>query len=383
MRLASIVSEALRNVAHGTTRAVLWCLAVVVVGVLLGGYEAMTVIGQESVAAARIAAGANVTSMVATENVIDGIACEALSSVEGGPDASGAMRPGDSVVISATPRRDLATYEVTPGLLRILAGGGGTAAVASAAGNTVVDPTGVWVSSDVARDFGLSRGSRLETGAGVTRVTGVFDWPNDGRDTRFLYALVVPASVDAGPFQECWARQWPTNAGQLESLLYATVDLGSEGSGGLGGSVGMGGASYGTAQLNKSFDRRYDASSLYASRITRRLPLVAGCAGMLIGVASVWRRRLEYAGALHSGQRRGDQLLGVGLETVVWDGLGTVVAVCLLAAVALRMSASSPGLVLLGAVRSPLMVFTGAWCGALIAAAAVRESQLFRLFKAR
>lgn len=391
MRLAAIVSEALRNVARGTTRAVLWCLIMALAGALLGGYEAMTVIGQEHDAAARIAAGANVTSMVATANVIDGATCEALAGTDGGPDASGAMRPGASVVISATPRRDLATYEVTPGLLRILVGsvGGGRTSGADGASSAVVDPTGVWMSSDAARDFGLSVGSRLETSAGTTRVAGVFDWPNDGRDTRFLYALVVPVSVDSAPFQECWARQWPAN-GQLESVLYATVDLSAPGDaaeetstsgGGMGG--GMGGASYGTSQLNKSFDRRYDAAALYRARITRRLPVVAGCLGLLIGVAAVWRRRLEYAGALHSGQRKGAQLLGVGLETLIWSGCGTLIAVCLLGALAVRLSPSSPELVLLGAVRSPLMLFSGAWCGAVLAASAIRESQLFRLFKGR
>ncbi|NMN01189.1 hypothetical protein G1C96_1774 [Bifidobacterium sp. DSM 109958] len=397
MRISAIVSEAMRNVARGTTRAVLWCLIVALAGALLGGYEAMTVIGQERDAAARIAAGANVTSMVATANVIDGATCEALAGTDGGPDASGAMRPGESAVILATPRRDLATYEVTPGLLRILAGsvgGGGAVGAGGASGATgasdssgafgaVVDPTGVWMSSDAARDFGLSVGSRLETSAGTTRVAGVFDWPNDGRDTRFLYALVVPVSVDSAPFQECWARQWPAN-GKLESVLYATVDLSTSGSAaGEASGGGMGGASYGTSQLNKSFDRRYDAASLYRARITRRLPVVAGCLGLLIGVAAVWRRRLEYAGALHSGQRKGAQLLGVGLETLVWDGLGTLIAVCLLGALAVRLSPSSPELVLLGAVRSPLMLFAGAWCGAVLAAAVIRESQLFRLFKGR
>lgn len=62
--------------------------------------------------------------------------------------------------------------------------------------------------------------------------------------------------------------------------------------------------------------------------------------GVLVGVFGVRRRRLEYAGALHSGQSKGAQLLGIGVETGVWAGLATFASCALLLAYAVRMSRS-------------------------------------------
>ena len=43
MRLGSIISETLRNIASGTAHALAMFLAVLFAGTLLGGYEAMSV----------------------------------------------------------------------------------------------------------------------------------------------------------------------------------------------------------------------------------------------------------------------------------------------------------------------------------------------------
>ena len=48
MRLGSVLSEALRNIGSGVSRAFAMFLAVLLSGTLLGGYEAMTVIDLES-----------------------------------------------------------------------------------------------------------------------------------------------------------------------------------------------------------------------------------------------------------------------------------------------------------------------------------------------
>lgn len=82
----------------------------------------------------------------------------------------------------ATPGKDISSYEVTPGMIRMIAR------------TTKTDVSGVWVSTDVSKDFGLAKGSVMQTEQGTMSVAGVFDWPNDGRDTRFAYALLVPVS---------------------------------------------------------------------------------------------------------------------------------------------------------------------------------------------
>ena len=53
MRLGSVLSEALRNIGSGVSRAFAMFLAVLLSGTLLGGYEAMTVIDLECSASTR------------------------------------------------------------------------------------------------------------------------------------------------------------------------------------------------------------------------------------------------------------------------------------------------------------------------------------------
>lgn len=90
----------------------------------------------------------------------------------------------------ATPGKDISSYEVTPGMIRMIAR------------TTKTDVSGVWVSTDVSKDFGLAKGSVMQTEQGTMSVAGVFDWPNDGRDTRFAYALLVPVSASNGTFDD-------------------------------------------------------------------------------------------------------------------------------------------------------------------------------------
>ena len=141
--------------------------------------------------------------------------------------------------------------------------------------------------------------------------------------------------------------------------------------------------SVGVTQVNKGFDSRYDATSGYLTRMTRWMPLIALAVGLLLGVMSVRRRRLEYAGALHSGQSKGAQLFGIAVETTVWAGLATAASCSLLAAACVRLAASDPLTVLGAAIRTPLALLAGTVCAALASGLLIRESQLFRYFKNR
>ena len=365
MRLGSVLSEAMRNIAAGTSRAFLLFLAVLLSGGLLGGYEAMTVMALEQEAATRIHADADVKSVVGGS--VDGVTCDRLTEVDGGPSASGAMRAGPQIVPKSTPGRDIASYEVTSGMLALVIAGEGDPTLAADAG-------GVWMSSVMADDFGLTVGSRFETEQGTSTVAGVFDWPNDGRDTRFAYAVLAPVSADDGrTFEECWAKQWPVSD-ETDGLLYSTVIITEQ---------GAQSTSVGVTQVNKGFDSRYDATGGYLTRMTRWMPLIALAVGVLLGAVSVRRRRLEYAGALHSGQTKGAQLFGIAVETVLWAGLATAASCSLLAAVCVRLTASDPLMVLAAAIRTPLALFAGTVCAALVSGLLIRESQLFRYFKNR
>ena len=301
MRLGSIISETLRSIASGTAHALAMFLAVLFAGTLLGGYEAMSVMGLETEAAVRIRAFADVKTVVGGN--VDGLACDRLSD-HGDPSfISGAMRSGPQVVPLATKGIELSSYEVTAGMIRL---------ITAEDPQEVPDSSGVWVSSDVSHDFGLIKGSRMQTNHGMVTVAGVFDWPNDGRDTRFAYAMIAPAASSGGVFQECWAKQWP-QSDQMDELLLSTATKNPKSE-----------MRPGVTALNKGVDAHYDAQKGYLTRVTRWMPYLGLAVGLLLGVISVRRRRLEYAGALHSGESKGAQLLGIELESLIWAGAGTL-----------------------------------------------------------
>ncbi|MUH59785.1 hypothetical protein [Bifidobacterium canis] len=360
MRLRSILSESLRNIGSGTAHAFILFLGVLLCGVLFGGYEAYSVIAMEREALTRVQAMADVDMVVGAE--VDGAACDRLATSTGGAlQQSGAVRAGAEVAPVSTPGKTLQTYEVTAGMLAL---------VASNEGDATVDTSGIWVPTDVATDFGLSVGSLLHTDHGSSTVSGIYDWPNDGRDTRFAYTFLIPQPASAKTFSECWVRQWPRSEANSQ-LLYATLN--SNGSDERAGIM----------SINKGFDAHYNANAAYMARITRWIPYLALMLGVIIGIFAVRRRRLEYAGALHSGETKGAQLLTIGIETIIWAGLGSLSAFALINAYCLRMAPADAAAVIASASRAPLAVFAGALLASIISGTAIRQSQLFKLFKQR
>ena len=386
MRLQSIVSEAVRNISAGTARAAWFFLVVFITGLLLGGYEATSIVQLEQEAVTRIASDADTKALVGAG--VDGVACDALTQVANGPSLSGAARATDSITAASTPGMELPAYEVTPGFIPLLVSGGENAAssassassgnsrdsgaqTSSPAGtNGTVDTSGIWVSTDVSRDFGLVKGSVMQTNHGDITVAGVYSWPNDGRDSRFAYAAIVLVSASSGTFTECWAKQWPLTEQTDELLRTTAIVTASDGN-------------TAVAQVNKSFDSRYDAASNYRHRMSAWLPYVALGIGVIVGVISVRRRRLEYAGALHIGQSKGAQMLGMHIETLIWSGLASLACVALLCAYCWRMSVDGWLEIFLAACRVPAMTFAGVTVATFLAGICVRESQLLRFFKSR
>ncbi len=361
MRLRSILSEAMRNVGAGNAHALALFVAVLLGGMLLGGYEAYTVVAMEHEAMARVQAMADVDTVVG--GTVDGGACDRLAQSSGVPIAqSGAVRTGEEITPLSTPSNALQSFEVTQGMLSLIASNG---AVASP-----IDTSGIWVPTDVARDFGLTVGSTLATDHGNATVAGVYAWPNDGRDTRFAYAFLVPRAASLGDYNECWIRQWPRSE-PASNLLYATLR------------VGNGQNQAGVVALNKGFDAHYDPYATYMARTTRWIPFLAALLGLAIGVIAVRMRRLEYAAALHSGESKPAQLLGICVETLVWAGLATAGSCALIAAYGVRMAVGDTAVVIATTCRAPLALLCAVVLAALASGLCVRQSQLFRLFKRR
>ena len=148
-----------------------------------------------------------------------------------------------------------------------------------------------------------------------------------------------------------------------------------------GGGTGSGQA--GVTSLNKGFDSHYDPYATYMGRMTHWIPYLSILIGVAIGALAVRVRRLEYAAALHSGESKPAQLLGICTEVLVWAGLGALSACALICAYCARMAIGDVASVMLASCRAPLAMCSGTFVGAIAMGMTVRQSQLFRLFKRR
>lgn len=355
MKLASILSEVWRNVLSGTARVPLFATLIAIIAGLAAGAEVATVHGIQADAYAYVNGG-GATRYIAAENSIVTAACESLTAYQS-VDASGAFRQVADITIDALPGSKFQAYEVTPGFAALL---GMTANV-----------DGIWISNSLSASFGVSVGSALKSGGETVRVAGVFDYPDDGRDSRLGYAVLVPVLAYAGHFDECWMRSWPQSS-ESEGLLRSTLSFASSE-----------GTEMAISQLNKSLGADFDGHAMFESRLSRWAPLVSTGAGVLLGLSWTRRRKLEYAASLHAGQSRAAMSAGVVIETLVWSVLGTALAgVAAWAGTAVLFPQAliwAPGL-----IASPLLsASVGAVLGALMGAFLVREADLFRYFKDR
>ena len=353
MRATSILSEVWRNVVSGTARVPLFAALIGVIAGLGAAAEIATVHGLHSDARAYIDGG-GATQYIVAEGSIGTPSCEALTTYQN-VEAAGALRPTAEVKIDALPGTTFEAYEVTSGFGALLG----------------IDShrDGVWISQDLAESLGLHEGSTVPSEDRQLRVAGVFEYPNDGRDTRLSHAILVPVPVGAEAFDECWMRSWPQSPdgeGILRSALASAE-----------------GSEVAISQLNKSLAAQFDGPVSFVERLTRWVPLVTVSGGFLAGLAWTRRRKLEYASALHAGQSRAALTAGAVLETLVWALLGTMLAGVAAWSTALALMPEeidwAPTLLippLLSAATGPVI---GALCGAFL----VRESDLFRYFKDR
>lgn len=362
MRAAAIFSEAARNLISGTSRAVTFSLllSAILAGLVIA--DALAVHGLETRAETFRASGAS-TRVLQLEGSISGTACDHLTG-SGSIEASGAIVATAAVQFSALPSTTVPAFNVTPGLIALLA-------------DAPIRREGAWVSETLATTLAVDTGDTLATSDGPLAIAGTYRYPDDGRDSRLGYAVLLPVPTGSGSFDECWASAWPLSGDTdvlLRSSAFAT------------GSTDP----LQIAQLNRTQGSSFDAQREFETRITRfASPLAAGVSFGL-GWVSIRLRRLEHAAALHAGQSRSALMLGITLETAAWALLGAVLAGAIsLGAFGVLATASSASdlsqLTTLIPIVAPALPAAGgaALIGAALAGIATREKHLFRYFKER
>lgn len=355
MRPRSILSEAYRNIVTGTTRALLMGIFLAAISAGLAIADARSIIEMEQKAADFVSSGASVRVMVA-RGTTDAAACERLDAISGVRSA-GALKEADAVVLQAMIANPIPAYAVTPGLIEVL---GGNAAA----------PAGAWIPTQLAKTLGVKPGQKLVTTAGALSVAGVYDYPDDGRDSRLNYAALLPQPA-TGNFDECWADVWPFSKTR-DHLLYSalTVDASST------DPVNIG-------QLNTGRGTRFDGVGEFAGRPTRyALP---GCvlAGMILGFVAIRMRRLEIAGALHLGESRRSLLATLMIETAAWSFIALILAACALVYGVILRNPADPLDVYIIDIHGPVAAALATLIGTVLASFTIQEKHLFGYFKNR
>jgi len=289
---------------------------------------------------------------VQTEHAVDGTSCESISGYST-VSAAGALAKTDPLEITALPATSIPAFIVSPKFLNVL--------------NVTGDGTGVWVSQQLAQTLGVSPGAKLATDIGSLTLAGTYPYPDDGRDSRLAYAVLIPASATA-LFDECWAQAWPPTDTNDTLLRYTATEAVAD-------------TSLQVGRLNMNHGSSFAGTSLFEHRITRFAYPLTAFIGIAVGWFAVRARRLEYAAALHARQPRVAQLLGVLLEVLVWSTLSATLAIAF-TTVNLWVSPAPPGITVMSFAVAPAAV-AGALLGATLALTLVREHHLFRYFKER
>ncbi|MDR1798978.1 MAG: hypothetical protein LBR19_03705 [Bifidobacteriaceae bacterium] len=354
-RLREVLREAWRNTASGTSHVARWAVVFAAGVGTCAALDAQTVATLADQASDYRSAGA-ATWVLAADGAISGPACEALGQIDG-VTAAGAMRVlPDKLTITVLPGAPVPAYEVTPGF---------------AAYFGLPVGSGVGISDQVAANTGLVAGAALHTTAGSGVVSGVYQYPEDGRRSGLGYSALLPVAA-TGAFDECWVEVWPVTD-RIPPLIRLAL---------LPGVAGQENQDITLGQLNRTKGESVDWAGRFDTRLTRSAPVVAVVFGLGLGFAALRSRRLELASNLHDGVPKWWVALQAWFETLVWTVCGAL-ALALALLWVVRDAAggwaerAAPGL------AATLAGVGGAWLGAVAAALLVREKHLFAYFKNR
>lgn len=378
MRLKAVLRETWRNVATGTSRcALIWLLlSICAVACMCADLTQMT--GLIGDAWKWKESGAS-TYAITLQGGIDGAACEGLRSANGVLGAAALRQSSDRVRIASLPATEIPTYEASAHVAQVFAATG-----------IRKDNSGVIMSTAVARTYGAHAGTVLPlVGGARMRVSATFDWPSDGRQPTYGYAIISPGN-DTKAYDTCLVRAWPVPDG-IESLLRVSIRADAESGVGAAASSTSAGTSRSNetphakiSRINTMLGSHMPGPADFDARITRYAPLLMFVIAMALGFASVCMRRIEIASALHAGYPKTAVLLQLFLETLATVAASCVACLPVVAIVPLILTGSGdamPVVAMLCCVPGAMSV--GMLAGTAVGGMTIRERQLFAYFKAR
>lgn len=347
----SRLSECIRDIVSGTTRGAIWFTLLTTIFSFLITTDISAAERLSLLAGTYQDAAADIRS-ISSPGMIDGMSCDLLSTSQA-IQASGALAVSDSMFLLSIPDVSIQAYRVSPGFAHVL--------------RIVTQmPTGVWIDSNLASTLHLVVGESLSSSRGVLLVAGIFKWPNDGRDGRLTFSIVIP-ELAVGRFDECWIRAWPPADDSNDSLALESISSSEEV------------PSFAYAQINPSFGVGLSVSREWKYRPTRFATLSIAVASFIIAFASVRGRRLEHASALHAGIFKQDILIIANIETLAWSIpsllTGSILAYVFASHVGVDYS--------IPVVLTSVAVFSMSILGTSTCVIMTKEKYLFQYFKTR
>ena len=381
------------------------------------GADWRQIVGVESSVRQWTGSGAS-TYAITAQGAISGSRCESLRSVNG-VRAAGAFREAERLTFAALPSTGVPAYETTPHAADVFfasSSAGADAAIDSdddSADSVASSSAGLILSRDVADTLGarIDDEQMLQDGRS-TRIAGIYEYPDDGRQSGYGYAVLEPVVVadirtDDGSdsshsaaddlYDTCLVYAWPAPDG-IQSLLRLTL----VGSGSETGSMASDDSrssqtaqSAQIAQLNTTFGSTPPNASSFTDRVTAPLPWIMLGMWIAVGWFSVWKRRLELASAMHAGYAKPALAVQILLETSAGLLFGCMLASPVLVYALTRglgsgtdgtgtVGAADDSSVILNAlVRIPAAGYVGMMIGVVLGLLIVRERHLFVYFKSR
>ncbi len=358
MRATEIRREAARNLATGTSHALLLVVTTAVLVCGLSILELGTISGLVTTAQQFQQRGGSI-SILTAEGSVNGRVCDLLAN-QPGVRAAGAISTSETPLrLAAIPQNPLTHFTASPGFATLLPAATGQ------------QEPGLLLPEAVARDLGLHIGDALPTASGPTVLGGTYDYPDDGRPPGMGYAAVSPTNADH-IFDACWIDAYPVSQETID-LLYTTVIADSP----------LSDSSPKLSQHNTSMGKATEPAEAYNTRTSAWYPMVGFVLGAVIGAGAIWLRRLEIASALHSGIRKTDQLAMFTLELGTWASIAALIAASVILIGARHFAYADHPIVILTTALIPAMTCAGTLLGGLTAAMSVRERRLFAYFKGR
>ncbi len=352
--------EAWRNILTGTSHAIRWSLVLVGLTGSLAWFDTSSVRNLVDTATEYVSRGGAIWTLRAP-NAISGVACDALIQVDSVVNAGALLSDQSRIATATLPRAPIPVYAVTPRFPLIAAalniGDSGT--------------TGLVASDQVAERYGLETATAISGFDGSIPIVAIYEYPDDGRRSDFGFALLQPTHVSQ-VFDECWITVWPTDD-RVASLLYTTLLPPADPSTPHNARIG---------HLNPQLATAFDASGAYEERVSRWAPLAGFMAGVVVGVAAVWTRRLEHSSSLHAGLPHSFLTVQVLQECLFWTGSAATLCVLVVALPASGSLADTTAVLACG-IRVIIASACGSLLGTAIAITTIREEYLFTYFKAR